>query len=257
MRHIAIIALGMICLGAVNLLAKDNPKANSFKEALSGVPAAERPAKAAQLVKEAKARERETTTMNVVKVVLGINPAAATAIVGAVSRTVAEMAPVAAGTAAAEQPRQACTIAKAAAAAAPSQAGKIVVAVCRAVPNEYRCIAIAVSLAVPGSGKEILDAVGVALPDLKPYIEEALASHHPSGGASSLSVATTLDQATKLSQGAYRDLPSGPPSGPLLGTALAGRNSSGQSGGGGHGGGGVIGGGTGGGRDYAKPKQTP
>src|SRR5258706_8065242 len=147
MRHITMIALGMICLGAVNLLAKDGQKASSVIETLSGVPAAELPAKAAQLVKEAKARERETTTINVVKAALAMNPAAAPAIVGAISRAVADMAPVAAGTAAAEQPSQSCAIAKAAAAAAPSQAAKIVVAVCRAVPNEYRCIAIAVSLA--------------------------------------------------------------------------------------------------------------
>ena len=95
--------------------------------------------------------------MNVVKGAVGINPAAAPAIVGAIARAVPDMASVAAGAAAAEQPKQASAIAKAAAAAAPSKAGKIVTAVCRAVPNEYRNIAVAVSQVVPASGKEIAE----------------------------------------------------------------------------------------------------
>ncbi len=214
MKFIAIIALSVVGLGAPSAIAKDGPKPNPFIETLSSVPAAELPARAAQLVKESKARAREATTINVVKAALGINPAAAPALVGAIARAVPEMAPVAARTAAAEQPKQASAIAKAAAAAAPSQAGKIVAAVCRAVPKEYRSIAIAASEAVPDAGREILNAVASALPDLKLSIEKTLANY----GGNVPFVGNALDQATKLSQNESRPPTIGPPYIPLSGT---------------------------------------
>ncbi len=194
MRFIAAMVSTLVGLGTLNSFAGD--ASNPFKETLSGVPPIELPAKAAQVVKETKASQRQTATINVVKAAVGINPAAAPAIVGAIARTTPEMASAAAGTAAAAQPKQAGAIAKAAAAGAPTKAGKIVTAVCRAAPMDYRGIAIAVSQAVPGAAKEILEAVASALPDLKPYIEEAITSFR--GGV--LTVAAVLDQAAKLAQ---------------------------------------------------------
>ena len=212
MQHLAIIGLSLVCLGASSSLAKD--ASNSLKKTLSSVPAAELPAKAAQLIADSKVRDREPTTINVVKVAVGMNPAAATAIVGAIARAVVLMAHVAAGTAAEEQPKQACAIAKAAAAAAPSQAGQIVLAVCRAAPNDYRCIAIAVSQAAPGSNKDILNAVACARPELRSEIEKALEN----SGTSAVSVATTLDQATApLAQTGPGRHPTGTPPGPPIG----------------------------------------
>ena len=217
MKHIAIIGLSLACLGASNSFAKDASR--SFKKTLSSVPAAELPAKAAQLVKDAKPSNWEETTINVVKPAVGINPAAAPAIVGAIARAVVEMAPVAAGTAAGEQPKQACAIARAAAAAAPSQAGPIVLAVCKAAPNDYRCIALAVSQVAPGSRKDILRAVAYARPELESEIEKALES----SGVSGPSVVTTLDHsAASLSQTAV-GRPSAPP-GPSVGLPPGGRN---------------------------------
>jgi hypothetical protein len=119
------------------------------------------------------------------------------------------MAPVAAGTAAAQQPKQASAIAKSAAAAAPKMAGKIVVAVCQAVPNDYRNVAVAVSQAVPGACKEILNAVAAALPDLKAFIEKALAGYE----SNVTSVATVLDSA-KTDQTNPAPLARGPSVGP-------------------------------------------
>src|ERR1035437_1999545 len=193
MKYITCILLSVAFLVAGNCFAKDAPTANPFNKILTAVPAAELPAKAADLVSQAKPRDRQAATVNVVKAAVGINPAAAPAIVGAIARAVPKMAAVAAGTAAAEQPKQASAIAKAAAAGPPSQAGAIVRAVCRAVPNEYRNIAIAVSQAVPGAGKEILNAVVSALPELKPSIESVLAGY----GGNVPSVAATLDQAAQ------------------------------------------------------------
>ena len=219
MRHIAIITLSFVCLTAFNSFAKDASK--SLKKTLSSVPAAELPAKAAQLVKDTKPYDQEVTTINVVKVTVGMNPAAASAIVGAIARAVVPMAPVAAGTAAEEQPKQACAIAKAAAAAAPSQAGPIVLAVCKAAPNDYRCIAIAVSQAAPGSREDILRAVEYARPELESEIEKALVS----SVASTPSVATTLDlAAASYSQTSGRRPPTNTPPGPPIGLPPGGHN---------------------------------
>jgi len=195
MKKITSVALGVALLAACNSFGKDAPKSNPFTEALMTVPAAELPVRAADLVAHAKSRDREATTINVVKAALSVNPAAAPSVVAAIARAVPAMAPVAAATAAAEQPKQAAAIAKAAAAAAPSKARKIVAAVCRAVPNEYRSIAVAVSQAVPDDSKAILAAVADALPGLKPSIQSVLAGY----GGNVPSVADTLDQAARSS----------------------------------------------------------
>jgi hypothetical protein len=188
MKSIAIIALSVFCLGALESSAKDEIKSNPFTETLQHIPAAELPAKAAQLVKSTRTPQRETVTVDVVKAAVEINPAAAPAIVGAIARAVPEMASVAAATAATEQPKQASAIARAATAAAPSMAGQIVAAVCRSVPDNYRAVAIAASQAAPGSGKEILSGVAAAIPALQPFITDRLA-----GYSGSPSVANTLN----------------------------------------------------------------
>src|SRR5437879_10102937 len=113
MKLIAMLVLSGFCLGAFNSSAKDAPKINPFKETLKSAPAAELPARAAQLVQAAKSPEREAVTINVVRAAVEINPAAAPAIVGAIARSVPDMAAVAASTAAAEQPKQVNAIARA------------------------------------------------------------------------------------------------------------------------------------------------
>ena len=88
MRYIASITLLLTFLVACNSFGKDAPKVNPFNATLAAAPAAELPAKAADLVQRAKSRDRYTTTVNVVKAAVGINPAAAPAIVGAIARSV-------------------------------------------------------------------------------------------------------------------------------------------------------------------------
>jgi hypothetical protein len=214
MKPIAIILLSVAFLAAGSSFGKDALQANSFNEALAAAPAAEMPAKAADLVLHARNRERQATTVSVVRSAVAMNPGAAPAVVGAIARAVPDMASVAAGAAAALQPKQAAAIAKAAAAAAPSKAGKIVTAVCRAVPNEYRNIATAVAQAVPGAGKEIVNAVAAALPGLKPSINSALAGY----GGNVVSVADTLDRA-KVSPASLTPVGAVSPTGPTVPTA--------------------------------------
>jgi hypothetical protein len=196
MKIVTTFALTVMVLVASVAFAKDATRTDPFRVALVAVPAAELPAKAADLVLDTKRQERAKETVGIVRAAVGINPAAAPAIVGAIARTEAEMAPIAAGTAAAEQPKQAAAIATAAAAAAPSQVGKIVMAVCRAVPGDYGVIAAAVAKAVPNAGKEIVKAIESARPDLESYIEQALVSY----GGKVYSVRGVLDQSARLAQ---------------------------------------------------------
>jgi hypothetical protein len=191
MKPFATLFLIVAFLSAGYAFGNDAPKVDRFKEALAAVPAAELPAKAADLVVHARTRDRQATTISVVNSAVAMNPAAAPAVVGAIARAVPDMASVAAAAAAKLQPKRAVAIAKAAAAAAPSKAGKIVTAVCRAVPNEYRNIAVAVAQVVPNAGKEVLNAVAAALPALKSAIDSAMAGY----GGNVVSVADTIDRA--------------------------------------------------------------
>ncbi len=207
MKLILVLALGVFCCGAQICVAKDSPSGSAYEKKLKNVPAAELPVEAAAIIKQAKARDWGHTTIDVVKAAVGINPAAAPAIVAAIAKAVPDMAAVAAETAAAEQPKQAVAIARAAAVAAPTKVSKIVAAVCRAVPNEYRAVALAVSEAVPGSGKEVLKGVAAALPSLKPGIDKNLAAY-------SGNTAAILDQAASSGANGTTPLPRGPSVGP-------------------------------------------
>jgi hypothetical protein len=217
MKKTTTFALSVAVLVASLSFAKGAPIANPFTEVLASVPSAELPAKAADVVQHAKNRQRTDATADVVKAALGINPAAAPAVVSSIASAIPTMASIAAGVAATEQPKQAAAIAKAAAAAAPAQARKIVLAVCRAVPNAYRDVAIAVAQVVPTANKEILSGVAAAIPGLKPYIDQAMVGF--AGNAPS--VTSVLDQAGKLAQAA----PASGSAAPLATTASAANSS--------------------------------
>jgi hypothetical protein len=167
------VAAAMLALTLVSR-AGDTPKANPFLAVLSTTTQAELPAKAADLVAQADAKQQQQTTIDVVKAAVGLNPAAAAVIVGSIAQTTPAMAAIAAGTAAGLVPNQAATIARAAAAAAPQQAGKIVEAICRVLPAAYAEVAEAVADVVPGAGKEILAGVSAAIPALKGPIDKVL-----------------------------------------------------------------------------------
>lgn len=167
-----VLALAMV-LGAT---AGDNSNVPALG-VLNTVKSAELPAKAAELVSQADAKNLKPTTVEVVKAAVGLNPAAAPAIVGSIAQTSPAMAATASATAAALVPNQVVLIARAAAAAAPTKAGAIVEALCRALPADYKLVADAVAEVVPGAGKEILAGVAAALPQLKDAINQALASY--------------------------------------------------------------------------------
>lgn len=166
------LAIGaLFMLGLSSHAATPSPSLNALKS----VPLAELPGKAATLVAAADAKSQVQTAVDVTKSGIGLNPAAASAIVGAIASRTPETAAVVAATAASLFPKQAAELARIAAAAAPKYAGKITEAVCAVVPNAYKEIAQAVANAVPGSAKEILTGVAGAIPSLKGAINNALA----------------------------------------------------------------------------------
>jgi hypothetical protein len=231
MKRIACIALSVACMAVCSSFAKDAPKINPYLTVLAAVPAAEMPAKAADVVAQAKTPEREATTIAVVQAAVGINPAAAPAIVGAIAHAVPEMAPLAASTATAQQPAQARAIAKAAAASAPAQAAAIVAAVCKIAPKDYQGVASAVAQVAPNANKDIVNAVAAALPNLKPSIDKVLSGYHgnvvsvndtlvQAAATPSSTTVSTLPTTTSLVRPmGVRGPSTGPPYLPLSGTA--------------------------------------
>jgi len=168
------LVIGMLLAPAFSSLAA-SPTASPSLSILKSVPLGDLPGKAAALVAAADAKSQAQTAADVVKSAIGLNPAAATAIVGSVAVRTPEVAAVAAATAASLLPKQAAVLAQVAAAAAPKFAGKIVEAVCAVAPDSYKTIAQAVADAVPGAAREILAGVATAIPSLKDAINKALA----------------------------------------------------------------------------------
>ena len=203
---------------AVGANAADTTAASPAFGLLSTVSSAELPAKAADLVAQAKAKNLKQTTIDVVKAAVGLNPAAAPAIVGSIAQSSPTMAATASATAVALVPDQVLLIAKAAAAAAPTKAGEIVKAICVVLPSDYKITAQAVADVVPGAGREILKGVATAIPQLTAAIDQTLAGYQgdiPSVGT----VLTQLPQITSLPTGVAvaGATPAGLPQGPSVG----------------------------------------
>jgi hypothetical protein len=170
-------AVAVVLTMAMGATATDKPAASPALGVLGTVTSAELPAKAAELVAQADAKTLKQTTIEVVKAAVGLNPAAAPAIVGSIAQASPAMAATATATAVALVPDQVLLIARAAAAAAPAKAGAIVEAICRVLPADYKIVAEAVAEVVPGAGREILAGIATAMPQLKDTINEALASY--------------------------------------------------------------------------------
>ncbi len=141
--------------------------------ALQSVPAAEMPAKAAALVRQARAEERQNQAVLAVRSAIQVNPAATPAVVGAIVGVAEETAAKVSAAAAAAQPEQAFVIARVAAMLAPKQADKIAFAVCKVVPGDYAKIAASVVQAVPSSEKKVMKAVVAAVPNVKTFMDRA------------------------------------------------------------------------------------
>ena len=211
------LAVGLV-VSLVFCAQADSPPASPTLSILKSVPLAELPSKAAELVAAAKVKDQAKITADVVKAAIGLNPAAAAAIVGAIAARTPAVAAIAAATAARLLPKQAAALAQIAATAAPKLAGKIVEAVCKAVPRDFLAIAEAVAAVVPGAAREILLGVAAALPALRNAITDILAHYKdktlPSVSQLLREAASNTLQATQgsglISQIAHTNSQSGP-----------------------------------------------
>jgi len=185
-----------------------------FTKALSNSPLLERPAKAAGLVTQASAADKQSVAAAVVKAAVALNPSSASDIVSAVARDNPAVAPVAAVTAATLQPKRLGPIAKAAVAAAPSEAANIVAALIKAFPKDYSLIAVAAAEAAPSAGREILLAVADSVPSLQTFIQGAIAGF--SANDANLPVQAILSQALAANPSAPLPTPVISPNAPVL-----------------------------------------
>jgi hypothetical protein len=232
-----------VILGCGIGLVRAETKPDSTRNIFEKIPAAEVPARAAEIVSLAKTADRNIAASETVKTAVKAHPTTAVATVGAISTKCPETAPITAATAAALLPKQARIIAHAAAKAAPSQAGAIVKAVCKVVPGDYREVALVVGAAAPLATRDIIAGLSEALPNLKPRLDAAVASYN----GNLPSVGPVLDRAGSGNPGGLTPLASPGLRGPTVGGPyinLSGTPTNVPSGGG------VV---PPGGRDYAAP----
>jgi hypothetical protein len=137
----------------------------------------EMPVRAAKLVSEANATDRNRVTVDVVTAALTLTPAAAPTIVSSICKSASDMAAIAAGTAAKICPKQAADITTAACVAAPGQVSNVVYTICRVVPVEYQKVALAAGQSVPGSTKLVMMAIAAAIPELKGTLQNILSAY--------------------------------------------------------------------------------
>jgi hypothetical protein len=168
------VTFSIMILVRSSLLAGESLGTNDLTVRLTGVPAAELPAVSAGLVKRAKTQDRTVLAIYVVKAGVRINPAAASAIVGAITRAVPETASFTARAGVEAKPEMAEAIVRATAGIAPDRAAEIVKAVCIAIPDQYRSIALAAAKVAPSASTGVLRAIGGIRSDLKPYLDEEI-----------------------------------------------------------------------------------
>jgi hypothetical protein len=184
------------CLLTPPVLSAKSSPFDAIKSALKAATPVEMPARASQLVSQARMDEREAMAEAVIGATHAVRPVAVVAVVSAVSRDNPSVAPAAAAKAAALQPKDAAAIARAAASAAPGQAAKIVCAVCQSVPIKYSVVATAVAQVAPEADKEIIAAVVEAVPGLKPFVERSRAAAPTSSVAAIMGQTETLVRLT-------------------------------------------------------------
>lgn len=120
LRTVALVAV-LLAFSASSALALTASQVKAIKQAVNAVPVPEMPAKAAALVKDAEAKDREAVAVTAVKAILLKHRAAAPVVVAAVIKVAPEVAAAVTLAAADLVPDQSRAIAKAAIAAAPSQ----------------------------------------------------------------------------------------------------------------------------------------
>ncbi|MBI4326139.1 MAG: hypothetical protein HY674_12875 [Chloroflexi bacterium] len=144
-----LVALPTIAISSANALPES--QVTAIKKAVTGVPAPELAAKAAEIVSQADKQDRLEVGVTVVRAIVALSPASAPVVVAAIAKVAPEIAPAVAAAATQLAPDQAVAIAKAAATAAPAQAVRIATALAEAAPRLAASIAEVVAAAAPNA----------------------------------------------------------------------------------------------------------
>ena len=123
-----------LAISITSASALTSNQVQEIKKQVLSVPVPEMPAKAAEVVSSAKAKDRQAVAVTAVRAVVMKHRAAAPLVISAISKAAPELAPVVAGVAAELVVDQSTAIVAAAAAAAPAQATEIRQAVPAATP---------------------------------------------------------------------------------------------------------------------------
>jgi hypothetical protein len=121
--------LGGAILTAPSALALTAKRANELRKAVTSVPVPEMPAKAAELVQQAKDSDRKEVAVTVVRAAVSKRRASGPVVVAAISKVAPELAGIAAKAASQIVTDQTSNIAQAAIAAAPEQSEEILATV--------------------------------------------------------------------------------------------------------------------------------
>ncbi len=142
-------------------------EAKAVRASVADVRLPELGARAASIVTQANATDREAVAVTAVKAIVAKHPATAPVVVGSISKAAPETSPAVAAAAAVLSPEQVTAIVKAAVAAAPKQADKIAAAVAKVQPKSALKIANTAMNVAPLFSAQIVAAVDSVVPGSK------------------------------------------------------------------------------------------
>lgn len=156
-KRIALSAMlvALTCFATSPAQALSEKAVSTINKTIKEAPAADLPAKAAEIVTQASKKEKEAVAVAVVRAAVAKKPASAVPVVSSVVKAAPSTAPAVAAAAAKLAPDQLEAIATAAALGAPDLAEKIVAAVADVYPKDEERVAKAVMLAVPQAQAKI------------------------------------------------------------------------------------------------------
>lgn len=152
---LAALIASLTCFVTSPAQALTEKEVSVINKTIKEAPAADLPAKAAEMVKQAAQKEKEAVAVAVVRAAIAKKPASTVPVVSSVVKAAPATAPAVAAAAAKLAPDQVEAIATAAALAAPDLADKIVAAIADVNPKAEERVAKAVMLAVPQAQAKI------------------------------------------------------------------------------------------------------
>ena len=152
---LAALLVGLTCFVTSPAQALTEKEVSAINKTITEAPAADLPARAAEMVTQATKKEKEAVAVAVVRAAIAKKPASAVSVVSSVVKAAPSTAPAVAAAASKLAPDQVEAIATAAALAASEVADKIVAAIADVYPNLEERVAKAVMLAVPQAQAKI------------------------------------------------------------------------------------------------------